>query len=127
MTEIIPSILTNDIADYRHKYSELFGLSAYFTKLHVGFIDGDFLPKKTIQVKELIGFKSPLTLIAHFMVGNPKDYFEDAKKAGFSYVIFHFESFENGNGVNETIARARDLGLKVGLAINPETHLYEAG
>ncbi len=127
MTEIIPAILTNDIADYRTKYAELFGLSAYFTKLHVDFIDGDFLPEKTVDVKELIGFKSPLTLIAHFMVGNPKDYLEDAKKAGFSYVIFHFEAFENGVGVNETIAKARELGLKVGLALNPETHLYEAG
>ncbi len=127
MTEIIPAILTNDIADFRQKYAELFGLSAYFTKLHIDFIDGDFLPDKTIEIKELIGFKSPLTLTAHFMTGNPKDYFEDAKKAGFTYVIFHFEAFENGNGIAETIAKARQLGLKVGMALNPETHIYEAG
>ena len=127
MTEIIPAILTNDISDYKQKYAELFGLSAYFTKLHVDFIDGQFLPNKTIDVKDLIGFKSPLTLIAHFMANDPKQYFEDTKKAGFSHVIFHFEAFENGNGIAETIARAKELDLKVGLAINPETHLYEAG
>ncbi|HYE22422.1 MAG TPA: ribulose-phosphate 3-epimerase [Verrucomicrobiae bacterium] len=127
MTEIIPAILTNDVSDFRHKYSELFGLSHYFTKLHIDFIDGDFLPGKTFEIKEMVGFKSPLTMIAHLMVNNPKDYFEDAKKAGFKYVTFHFEAFEHLEDVDVTIKAARDLDLNVGLAINPETKLYEAG
>ncbi len=126
MSEIIPAILTNDIADFRQKYSELFALSHYFTKLHVDFIDGDFLPEKTIEVKDLIGFKSPLTLIAHLMVKNPKNYFDDAKKAGFSVVVFHFESYEDQAKVYEAIDYARKLGLKVGLALNPDTKPYEA-
>jgi ribulose-phosphate 3-epimerase len=126
MTEIIPAILTNDVSDFRKKYAELFGLSHYFTKLHIDFIDGDFLPDKTFEVKEMVGFKSPLTLTAHLMVNNPKDYFDDAKKAGFTYVIFHFEVFENPDLIQETIDEAKKLGLKVGLALNPETKLFEA-
>jgi ribulose-phosphate 3-epimerase len=126
MTEIIPAILTNDISDFRQKYAELFALSHYFTKLHIDFIDGDFLPKKTIQIKDMAGFKSTLTLIAHLMTGNPRDYFEDAKKQGFSYVFFHFEAFDDPAEIQKTIDKARELGLKVGLSINPETKLYEA-
>jgi ribulose-phosphate 3-epimerase len=126
MTEIIPAILTNDIADFKQKYAELFGLSTYFTKLHVDFIDGTFLPQQTISVKELIGFKSPLTLIAHFMTTDPAQYFEDAKKAGFAYVVFHFEAYSATGEIDLAINAGRQLGLKIGLAINPETHLYQA-
>jgi ribulose-phosphate 3-epimerase len=127
MTEIIPAILTNDIADFKQKYAELFGLSAYFTKLHIDFIDGEFLPDKTIGIKDLDGFKSPLTLIGHFMANDPKQYFADAKKNGFAYVTFHFEALKTPEEVSETIETAKQLGLKVGLVLNPETKLYEAG
>ncbi len=127
MTEIVPAILTNDVADFRQKYAELFGLSSYFTKLHVDFMDGEFLPEKTIAVKDLIGFKSPLTLVAHLMVNNPHEYFEDTKKAGFSYVIFHFETYSKLDEIGKAIKHAKDVGLKVGLALNPETKLYDAG
>lgn len=126
MTEIIPAILTNDISDFRKKYAELFGLSHYFTKVHVDFIDGDFTQEKTIQVKDLIGFKSKLTMMAHLMVLNPKDYFEDAKKIGFSWVIFHFEAYEDETRIKEAIDKAQSLDLKVGLALNPETKLFQA-
>lgn len=126
MTEIIPAILTNDISDFRKKYADLFALSHYFTKLHVDFIDGDFLPQNTIQIKDLAGFKSTLSMIAHLMVRNPKDYFEDAKKQGFAYVFIHFEAFENLDELQKTIDKAKELHLKIGLSINPETKLYEA-
>lgn len=127
MTEIIPAILTNDISDFRKKYAELFALSQYFTKIHVDFSDGDFIPEKTIEVKQLNFLKPASALIAHLMVTNPKDYFEDVKNAKFKFASFHFEAFEQDQDLADSIKAAKALGLKVGLCINPETKLYEAG
>lgn len=128
MIEIIPAILTNDISDFRKKYAELFALSHYFKKLHVDFIDGRFLPNKTVMPSDL-GFlkSSPLGLMAHFMTFNPQNYFLDAKNSGFQWVIFHLEAFKRDQQIDDAIKQARALDLKVGLALNPETPLHFVG
>ncbi len=124
MTEIAPAILTNDISDFRLKYSKLLPLSHYFKKLHVDFADGRFVPTKTIVPADLTFLKSSqITLVAHLMVFNPQSFFEDCKAAGFTWVLFHYEAFENDVDIQKTINRAEELGLKAGLVINPETEL----
>lgn len=127
MTEISPAILTNDISDFRKKYAELFALSHYFTKLHVDFIDDQFIHNKTVLPADLQFLQgSTLKLVAHFMTLNPKQYFQAAKDAGFEWVIFHFEAFKNETEIHQTIDAAIKLGLKPGLSLNPETPLYSA-
>lgn len=125
MTELVPAILTNDISDFRKKYAELFALSHYFSKLHIDFADGQFVPSKTIDPNDLMFLKSPLTLMAHFMTFNPKRYFVDAKRSGFEWVLFHFEACADDAEVLETIKQAKEFGLKVGLVLNPETELFK--
>ncbi len=128
MAEIVPAILTNDISDFRKKYAELFALSHYFSKLHVDFIDGEFIHNKTVMPKDVLFLKSsPLTLMAHFMTFEPHKYFEDAKEAGFSWVIMHFEAYKQESELTEAIRLARALGMKVGISINPETPLFMLG
>jgi len=126
MAEIVPAILTNDISDFRKKYAELFALSHYFTKLHIDFIDGKFLPNKTVMPKDLALESSPFELMAHFMTLHPQIYFFHAKKAGFKWVIFHWEAFEDKNEILDVLDHAEHLGLKTGLAFNPETKFYDA-
>lgn len=128
MIEIAPAILTNDIADFRKKYAELFALSQHFKTLHVDFIDGKFLPNHTVLPGDLLFLKSsPLILHAHFMTVNPKEYFQLAKDSGFECVIFHQEAVKSLSETQETIITAERLGLKVGIAINPETPLHSLG
>ncbi|MBI3952574.1 MAG: hypothetical protein HY336_01295 [Candidatus Doudnabacteria bacterium] len=127
MAEIIPAILTNDVFDFRKKYSDFFALSHYFSKLHVDFSDGEFVPSKTIVPRELSFLRSPFTLIAHFMTYRPQIYFEQAKEVGFTYVLFHYEAFGKDAEIEEAINAAENLGLKIGLVLNPETPLYKAG
>lgn len=128
MAEIVPAILTNDISDFRKKYAELFALSHYFTKIHIDFIDDVFIRNKTVMPKDLSFLKSsPLTLMAHFMTMSPHEYFQDAKEAGFSWVIVHFEAYKQEAEINEAIRLAHALQLKIGLAINPETPLFMSG
>jgi ribulose-phosphate 3-epimerase len=128
MIEISPAILTNDVSDFRKKYAELFGLSHYFTKLHVDFIDDKFIHNKTVMPSDL-GFlkSSPLILVAHFMTLEPQKYFEEAKAAGFKWVIFHLEAFQDDSEIDSVIAKAKKLDLRAGLAINAETPLHAAG
>jgi ribulose-phosphate 3-epimerase len=59
----------------------------------------------------------------HLMVDNPEHHFEQIKEAGGDSVTFHVEvSVEPWN----TIKRARDLDLGVGVAFNPETEVEAA-
>ena len=128
MAEIVPAILTNDISDFRKRYAELFALSHYFTKLHVDFIDDEFLHNKTVMPKDLGFLKtSSLTLMAHFMTLTPHKYFDDAKEAGFTWVIVHFEAFNKEEELLETIRLAKAMDFKIGVAINPETPLFMIG
>ncbi len=127
MTELSPAILTNDLSDFRKQYAELFALGHHFSKLHIDFIDDQLVHNKTVMPTDL-GFlkSSPFTLMAHFMTLDPKQYFAAAKEAGFQWVLFHFEAFKNDSEVQATIDAAVKLGLKPGLALNPETPLYSA-
>lgn len=128
MTELSPAILTNDISDFRLRYAKLFALSHYFTKLHIDFIDDEFIHNKTVMPADLKFLRtSPLTLVAHFMTLTPEKYFEDAKDAGFKWVMFHLEAFKRDSEIDPVIEKARNLGLKPGLVINPETPLHMAG
>ncbi|MBI2607761.1 MAG: hypothetical protein HYW51_02965 [Candidatus Doudnabacteria bacterium] len=126
MAELAPAILTGDLSDFRKQYSELFALSHHFKQLHIDFIDGEYLPHKTLEVGSLDFFQSPFSLTAHFMTFDPKQYFAAAKRVGFGTVLVQFDAFENEEEVNASIVEAHKLNLHIGLVINPEVKLFEA-
>ncbi|MBX4187339.1 MAG: hypothetical protein KW802_03765 [Candidatus Doudnabacteria bacterium] len=128
MTEISPAILTNDVADFRQKYAELFALSHHFKMLHVDFADGVFVDNKTIMPRDMNFIKtSPLVLVAHLMMFNPQRYFWDVRKHGFKWVLIHFEAYDDKDELEQAIEHGKSMGLKVGLAVNPETPLHSLG
>lgn len=128
MTEITPAILSNDISDFRQKYAELFALSHLFRTLHVDFADGEFVGARTVLPADLKFLSAcPFVLMAHFMTFHPFLYFHDAKQAGFSWTMFHYEAFDNHEQIEHAIAHARHIGLKPGLVVNPETPLVKVG
>jgi ribulose-phosphate 3-epimerase len=59
----------------------------------------------------------------HLMVSNPEHHFEMIKNAGGDSVTFHVEACEEPW---KAIKLARDLGLGVGVAFNPETSVEDA-
>ncbi len=125
MTEIIPAILTNDLSDFRKKYAELFALGHHFKRLHIDFVDGEYLPNKTVMPDDLPKMNTPFELMAHFMAYEPDQYFSHCKVLGFKWVIIHYEAFHLKTEIDDAIDAARKLGLKVGMAINPETKTYQ--
>ena len=52
------------------------------------------------------------------MVQNPENYLKNLRRAGAQKVIFHYEATSSPL---EVISLARELGLMVGLATNPDT------
>jgi ribulose-phosphate 3-epimerase len=62
--------------------------------------------------------KIKLTWEAHLMMLQPEHYLETLKKAGAQKIIFHVEAVSSPW---KEISLVKGLGMKVGLAINPET------
>ena len=88
--------------------------------IHLDIMDGKFVENKTWtfgEVKKIISY-SKLPLDVHLMVKNPEKYIEDYALLNTSYLTFHYEAVKD---VNEMINRIKDYGLKVGLAISPDT------
>lgn len=90
---------------------------------HVDIMDGHFVGNLTLspffveQTRKIC----KLPIDAHLMVENPADYVESLIRAGVDYITLHAETI-NGYAFR-IIKRIKDLGCKVGIALNPETPL----
>jgi len=81
-------------------------------------MDGKFVPSRSINYEHLAGLPMKLGWEVHLMVQHPKDYLEGFWQAGAQKVVFHYEATPSPR---EVISLVKDLGLGVGLAVNPET------
>lgn len=90
--------------------------------LHLDIMDGHFVPNLTFgpglvrQIRKI----TPLPLDAHLMITNPADFIDKFIDAGVNYLSFHIETDANYVSLFRKI---RKLGVKAGIAINPETSL----
>jgi ribulose-phosphate 3-epimerase len=86
--------------------------------LHVDVMDGHFVPNLTIgpPVVKSLRASSALYLDCHLMMTNPGEHLDAFKKAGADGCTVHAEI----GGTSELIDQMRDLGLRVGLAVNPD-------
>lgn len=90
--------------------------------IHIDIMDGKFVSNKTWTTSEVKKFTSysTLPLEVHLMVNNPSKYIEDYALMNTSVIIFHYEAVKD---INEMINKVKLYGLKVGIAINPETNI----
>mgnify|MGYP004554751695 FL=1 len=88
--------------------------------IHVDIMDGKFVENKTWTISEVkkIASYSHLPLDVHLMIENPSKYIEDYALLNTSYITFHYEAVKD---IDKTINEIKNYGLKVGIAINPET------
>jgi ribulose-phosphate 3-epimerase len=113
---VLPSILSADFA----ALARAIDLVAPETdSLHVDVMDGHFVPNLTIgpPVVADINRHTDLTLDCHLMMTNPGQYLEAFRDAGADGCTVHVEI----GGTAALIADMRRLGLRVGLAANPDT------
>ena len=87
--------------------------------LHVDVMDGHFVPNLTIGPPVVASLRrhSPMFFDCHLMMTDPGKYLKDFADAGADGCTVHVEI---GN-TSPLIAQMRDLGLRVGLALNPDT------
>lgn len=119
--EIEPSLYAADFANLGEQLDVLLRTGARVFHFDVG--DGHFVEPITIGpvVLEAVapivhGFGGAVD--CHLMVDNPVRHFPQIQRAGGDSVTFHYEVVDDVPG---TIAAAREHGLQVGVAFNPET------
>ncbi len=115
LTRVVPAILTNDP---RALGTMVRQAETFTTYVQFDIMDGQFVPSQSITWKHLANLSMKLDWEAHLMVLHPEDYLQGFHQAGAQKVLFHHEA---ASSPRKVISLARDLGLKVGLAINPET------
>jgi ribulose-phosphate 3-epimerase len=120
--EIEPSLYAADFAVLGEQLDALLRAGARVFHFDVG--DGHFVEPITMgpvvleAVAPIVHAFEGGAVDCHLMVDNPTRHFPQIARAGGDSVTFHFEAVED---VPATIAAAREQGLQVGVAFNPET------
>ena len=119
--EIEPSLYAADFARLGEQIDAL--LDAGCRVFHFDVGDGHFVEPITIGPVVLRSIAPRVherggVLDCHLMVDNPTRHFPQIAAAGGDSVTFHYEVVDD---VPATIAAAREHGLQVGLAFNPES------
>jgi ribulose-phosphate 3-epimerase len=124
--EIAPSLYAADFMRLGEQIESL--LDAGCRIFHVDVGDGQFIPPITIGPIVVQSVAPAIheaggRVDCHLMVVQPERHFEQVKEAGGDSVTFHVEVCDDVGGA---VARARELELEVGVALNPETPVEDA-
>ncbi len=118
MNILSPSILSADFWKLGEQIKEV--EAAGVTWLHIDVMDGLFVPSISygMPVIESIRKGTNLFFDVHLMIEKPERYIEEFAKSGADLINFHLEATDQ---VEETIAKIRSAGKKVGITIKPNT------
>ena len=114
-TRVVPAILTDDPSTLEKMVHQAESCTDY---VQIDIMDGHFVPSRSVTWEDIASLSINLKWEAHLMVTHPEKYCEGFRQAGASKIIFHHEATVSPH---EVIHQIRNLGIEVGLAINPET------
>lgn len=120
MKLLAPSILS---ADFLHLEKDIQMINQCADIIHLDVMDGTLVPNISFGFSVL----APVCKIAekptdvHLMIVNPDKYFARCAEIGADMVSFHLEAARMaGKDAGEMLRSIRALGMKAGLAINPD-------
>ena len=114
MASVVPTVLAASPTDYAQRIASVEGFAK---RLHIDICDGIFATPKTIglsQVYTPVGVPFDL----HLMMTHPESQIEAIASLQPQLVIIHFEADADRD---KLVRELHDFGIRVGLAINPET------
>lgn len=118
---IAPSILAADFSQIGDEVEAVANGGADL--IHIDVMDGMFVPNITFGPKMVHDIKrhTNLPLDVHLMINNPQAYIERFAESGSDILTVHYEACADKTA--EILSKIGELGLKKGVAINPDVSL----